>query len=161
MSLNIYGKHPRCFFKKDDPKVEAWIAEQGVKILEGGACEVASFMQQSATDRKLKLKKRKAVDKCADYLTNNKQRLRYDVALDEGLPIASGVIEGACRHLINDRIDITGARWSLKGAEAILKLRALNSIPKRNQDAGFSLSKLSLILLTRDTAISGKVSSKN
>ena len=114
--LEYLWKASRCFFKKDDPKVEAWIAEQAVKILEGGACEVASFMQQSAIDRKLKLKKRKAVDKCADYLTNNKQRLRYDVALDEGLPIASGVIEGACRHLINDRIDITGARWSLKGA---------------------------------------------
>ena len=49
------------------------------------------------------------------------------MALEEGFPIASGVIEVACRHLINDRIDITGARWSLKGVEAILKLRALNS----------------------------------
>ncbi len=47
--------------------------------------------------------------------------------LKTGFPIASGVIEGACRHLINDRLDITGARWSLQGAEVILKLRSLKS----------------------------------
>ena len=47
--------------------------------------------------------------------------------LAAGYPIATGVIEGACRHLINDRLDITGARWCLQGAEAILKLRSINS----------------------------------
>ena len=47
--------------------------------------------------------------------------------MSNGFPIASGVIEGACRHLINDRLDITGARWSLLGAEAILKLRSIKS----------------------------------
>ncbi|MBB1466829.1 ISKra4 family transposase, partial [Vibrio sp. SG41-7] len=44
-----------------------------------------------------------------------------------GFPIASGIIEGACRHLINDRLDITGARWGLDGAEALLKIRSLKS----------------------------------
>jgi len=45
--------------------------------------------------------------------------------LEQGLPIATGVIEGACRHLIKDRMDVTGARWGLEGADAILKLRSL------------------------------------
>ena len=53
--------------------------------------------------------------------------MKYDEALVAGFPIASGIIEGACRHLINDRLDITGARWGLKGAEALLKLRSLKS----------------------------------
>ena len=53
--------------------------------------------------------------------------MQYGEALKSGFPIATGVIEGACRHLINDRLDITGARWSLQGAEAILKLRSLKS----------------------------------
>jgi hypothetical protein len=48
-------------------------------------------------------------------------------ALDQGWPIATGVIEGVCRHLVNDRMDLTGARWGRHGAEAILKLRALRS----------------------------------
>ena len=70
---------------------------------------------------------RENIDKCADYLLQNKERLKYKDALKEGCPIATGVIEGACRHLINDRLDITGARWSLNGAEAMLKLRSLKS----------------------------------
>ncbi|GAA1949858.1 hypothetical protein GCM10009838_01170 [Catenulispora subtropica] len=44
-----------------------------------------------------------------------------------GWPIATGIVEGAARHLIADRLDITGARWSPAGAEAVLKLRALIS----------------------------------
>jgi hypothetical protein len=51
--------------------------------------------------------------------------LHYDRALAAGYPIATGVIEGACRHLVKDRMDITGARWSLAGAEAVLQLRTL------------------------------------
>ena len=47
-------------------------------------------------------------------------------AVTEGWPIATGIIEGACRHLVKDRMDITGARCGLPGAEAILKLRALH-----------------------------------
>ena len=68
---------------------------------------------------------RKPVDKCADYLLKYKAFLNYDRYLAQGFPICSGVIEGTCRHLINDRMDRTGARWSLKGAEAVLKLRSL------------------------------------
>ena len=54
--LEYLWKASRCFFKKDDPKVEAWIAEQAVKILEGGACEVASFMQPVCNRPKTKAK---------------------------------------------------------------------------------------------------------
>jgi hypothetical protein len=53
--------------------------------------------------------------------------LRYDQALAAGWPVATGVIEGACRHLIGDRLDIGGARWGLEGAEAVLNLRAVIS----------------------------------
>ena len=68
-----------------------------------------------------------SIDKCRRYLLKNKKQLEYGIALECGYPIASGVIEGACRHLINDRLDITGARWSLDGAEAILRLRSVKS----------------------------------
>ena len=67
------------------------------------------------------------MDDCAEYLLNYKDMLKYDEYLAAGLPIATGVIEGACRHLVNDRMDITGARWGLQRAEAILKLRSLKS----------------------------------
>jgi hypothetical protein len=61
----------------------------------------------------------------AKYLTNKRAHLDYPTALKKGRPIATGIIEGACRHLVKDRMDLTGARWGLHGAEAVLKLRAL------------------------------------
>jgi hypothetical protein len=70
---------------------------------------------------------RAGADACVRYLTGNHEYLRHDQALTAGWPIATGVIEGACRHLIGDRLDITGARWGLDGAEAILTLRAVLS----------------------------------
>ncbi len=82
-------------------------------------------LRRAATRKQLGQGEREPVDKAADYIENNQQRLQYDQALEQGLPIATGVIEGACRHLVKDRMDITGARWGLKRAEAILKLRSL------------------------------------
>jgi hypothetical protein len=70
---------------------------------------------------------RAPVDKCADYLLKNKERFDYATALANGWPIATGIIEGACRHLVKDRMDLTGARWSLDGAEAVLRLRSLRA----------------------------------
>jgi hypothetical protein len=64
-------------------------------------------------------------DKAVTYLTNNHKHMKYDKALAAGWPIATGMIEGACRFVIEDRFGITGARWSPDGAEDILKLRAV------------------------------------
>jgi hypothetical protein len=58
---------------------------------------------------------------------NKADYLDYPTALSSGWPIATGVIEGACRHLVKDRMDITGARWGTNGAEAVLKLRAVRA----------------------------------
>ncbi len=65
------------------------------------------------------------MDKAANYLEKSHKLLRYDQALAQGLPIATGVIEEACRYLVKDRMDITGARWGLARAEAVLRLRSL------------------------------------
>jgi len=65
----------------------------------------------------------------------------YPQALAGGWPIATGIIEGACRHLVKDRLDLTGARWGLHGAEAILKLRALRSNGDFEQHWTFHLNQ--------------------
>jgi hypothetical protein len=84
-------------------------------------------MRRAATLRQLSAHERKLVDTCADYLLKYRDMLHYDHYLAQGLPIATGVIEGACRHRVKDRMDITGARWRLNSAEAVLKLRSLHS----------------------------------
>jgi len=114
-----------CFFKVGDDAAEQWVAERALEILRGNAGQVAGGIRRKATKLKLEESKRKNADKCANYLLKNKKYLRYDKYLADGLPIATGVIEGACRYLVKDRMDLTGARWGLDNAEAVLKLRAL------------------------------------
>ena len=67
------------------------------------------------------------IDVCDNYLLKYREFLHYDRYLSKGYPIATGVIEGACRYLVKDRMEITGARWRLDGAEAILRLRSLRA----------------------------------
>jgi hypothetical protein len=106
---------------------ERWVCKRALRLLEGRVSDVAAGIRRSATLRNLKGQRRKAVDKCVDYLLKYRDMIIYDECLVAGYPIATGVIEGACRHLIKDRLDITGARWSVDGAEAILRLRSLRA----------------------------------
>lgn len=125
--LGYLCKAAKAFHPRSRSKAEAWTCERLLEILRGRCSVVAAAMRRSATRRKWSDKKRKQVDACARYLLNHKEYLRYDKYMEMGLPISSGVIEGTVRHLINDRLGITGARWRLKTAEAILRLRALCS----------------------------------
>lgn len=116
-----------ALFGAGSKKGERWVSERLLRILHGESSEVAAGMRRSATLRQLTKSARKGVDSCADYLLKYRPYLHYDAYLKAGLPIATGVIEGACRHLIKDRMDITGARWGLDGAEAVLRLRSIKS----------------------------------
>jgi hypothetical protein len=67
-------------------------------------------VRRSATRKNLSKETREPIDKCANYLLKNKTRFDHATALANGWPIATGIIEGACRHLVKDRMDLTGAR---------------------------------------------------
>jgi hypothetical protein len=116
-----------ALFPDQKPQQDRWTRAHLLEILRGKASLVAAGMRRSATLRAMTAAERKPVDECADYLLHYSPYLQYDKALAEGVPIATGVIEGACRHLVEDRMNLTGARWSLTGAEAVLRLRALRS----------------------------------
>ena len=116
-----------CFFAEGDPAAELWVQEKALGILLGNAATVAASIRRKATCCHLEPAARKNADTCATYLLRKKSYLGYAAALAHGWPIATGIIEGACRHLIKDRMDITGARWGLDGAEAVLKLRAVRA----------------------------------
>jgi hypothetical protein len=106
---------------------EQWVSERLLEILRGHSSRVAAGLRRSATLRRLSDKARAPLDKCAAYLLKYRDYLRYDEYLAAGLPIATGVIEGACRYLVKDRMEVTGARWRLSGAEAVLRLRSLRA----------------------------------
>ncbi|MFB4285551.1 MULTISPECIES: ISKra4 family transposase [unclassified Nonomuraea] len=105
------------------PAAEDWVAGHALALLAGHTGHVVTALSGQAAITATH--RRDGIDACIRYLTNNLEYLRYDQALEAGWPIATGVIEGACRHLIADRFDLAGARWGLAGAEAILKLRSL------------------------------------
>ena len=115
------------FFEEADPAAEAWVHHRALAILEGKARAVAAGLRRRASSARLPTPKRNKADPGAQYLVNKANYLDYQTALASGWPIATGVIEGACRHLVKDRMDITGARWSTQGAEAVLKLRAVRT----------------------------------
>jgi hypothetical protein len=125
--LEYLWKAAWSFHREGDPTAEEWVHDKAIAVLAGNATRVAADLRRSATRRGLDPPQRAGADACATYLINKERYLDYPTALHNGWPIATGVIEGACRHLVKDRMDITGARWGLPGAEAILKLRALRS----------------------------------
>ena len=114
-----------AFHEQGTPEAEKWVLTRMERILRGDATMVAAGIARSATRRGLSAAQRKVVDQCTHYIHAHKHKMLYPECLLQGVPIGTGVIEGACRHLICDRLDITGARWRLVGAEAILRLRAI------------------------------------
>ncbi|MDQ6797343.1 MAG: ISKra4 family transposase [Actinomycetota bacterium] len=116
-----------CFFAEGDPAAQDWVRAKTIAVLQGHARDVATGIRRRATAARLTKAKRNNADACANYLTNKASYLDYPTALAAGWPIATGIIEGTCRYLVADRMDITGARWSVDGAEAVLKLRAVRS----------------------------------
>ena len=113
-----------AFHAAGSAEAELWGRTQWLALLRGRARQVAAARRRSATGRAFTGGKRAAVDTCADSLLKYRDMLRYDQYLAAGSPIGTGVIERACRSLVKDRMERTGARWTLQGAEAVLRLRA-------------------------------------
>jgi hypothetical protein len=114
-----------CFYPEGSEEATAWMRKQTLRVLQGKVSQVVKGMRQSATKRGLSGQKKETVEKVAKYLRRNRKYMKYDEYLRQGLPIASGCVEGACKNLIKDRMERSGMRWSLAGAEAMIQLRSL------------------------------------
>jgi len=127
--LEYLWKAAWCFHAPRDPAAEDWVTAQGLDILHGRAAEVISRIRQLAACHPPRpgSEHAKIIRATLSYLENKQPWMDYPAALAAGWPIATGVIEGACRHLVQDRMGITGARWGLDGAQAMLWLRALHA----------------------------------
>lgn len=117
-----------AFHSEGTDEAEDWVEHQFVKLLSGrSGGTIAKSLRLMIKSHGLDPATAKPVEKAAGYLVKNTRFLHYDRALADGLPIATGVIEGACRYLVKDRMSRTGATWSIIGAEAVLRLRALRA----------------------------------
>jgi len=114
-----------ALYGEGSPEAETWVKQHVLLILRGQVRAVVRGIRQSATKRRLKGLKRHTLVSVAKYLYRNRDRMKYNQYLKKGLPIASGAVEGACKNLVKDRMERSGMRWQIPGAEAVLKLRAL------------------------------------
>ncbi len=123
----------RALFGATSTRSESWVRDRLAALLSGrSGGDVAGTIRWWASRADPKIcgtAERKEIERTCHYLADRTRtrHLKYAAALAEGLPIATGVIEGACRYLVKDRMDITGARWTLDSAEAVLRLRAIHA----------------------------------
>jgi hypothetical protein len=112
------------FYLRDSEPAWEFVYDRVLRILRGEVHSVIAGLRQMGTKRKLRGKKREKLATICGYLQNNAHRMRYDEYLAAGYPIASGVIEGACRHFVKDRMERSGMRWTIESAQAMLDVRS-------------------------------------
>jgi hypothetical protein len=127
MHVNSYLWDAACAFHPGDNKQQLiFMKDRVLRILEGTIDTVISGIKQMATKKHLNKSLQAVVVKVCRYFMNNQHRMKYNEYLAAGYPIATGVIEGACRHFVKDRMERAGMRWSVYGAQAMLNLRSVN-----------------------------------
>jgi hypothetical protein len=114
-----------CFHPEGSDEAKVFVEQRLRDLLQGRVGYVISGLRRRLKAEKLSAQRRKVVRSALEYLGNNKGHMRYDEYLAAGYPIGSGVAEGACRHLVKDRMEQTGMRWTVEGAQAMLHVRAL------------------------------------
>lgn len=108
-----------------NPETIIWVHKQLLSILRGNVGRVIGGLKQSLNKNDLSDKKKETIEEVIRYFKNHRQWMRYDEYLESGYPIGSGVVESTCGHTVKDRMEGSGRRWSIKGAESTLLLRSV------------------------------------
>jgi hypothetical protein len=114
-----------CFHREGSDEAEQFVEDRLRGLLEGRVGYVIGGLRQRLTKHGLTGARRKTLESVITYLENNRDQMRYDKYIASGYPIGSGVAEGACRHLVKDRMEQSGMRWTVSGAQAMLHVRAV------------------------------------
>lgn len=125
--LEHLWKAAYAFHAEGSAAAREWVHARLLEILRGNVGRVIGGLRQSATKRKLHGVRLKTVEQVIGYLARNRAAMRYDLYLAAGLPIATGVVESACGHLVKNRMEGAGMRWTERGAEAVLLLRSVRA----------------------------------
>jgi hypothetical protein len=102
-----------------------WMRARTLQLLSGETKKLIAEFRTLANQPKISKNKRTQLITTAKYFERNLPFMAYPIYLANGWPIASGVIEGACRHFVKDRCELSGMRWLQSGAEHLLRLRAV------------------------------------
>jgi hypothetical protein len=125
-ALGYLWEAAHVFHPKRSDAARGFVKRQARRILQGEIATVIQSLRWLGTHHKLKGERRKTLARICGYFHNNTHRMAYDVYLENGFPIASGVIEGACRCVVKDRMERSGMRWVMSGASAMLHMRSIH-----------------------------------
>jgi hypothetical protein len=114
-----------CFHAEQSPAAERFVEDRLRMLLEGQVGYVIGHFRRLLQHPKLSAEKRRTIRSAITYFDNNRSYMKYDEYMAAGYPIGSGMAEGACRHVVKDRMELTGMRWTLQGAQSMLHLRAI------------------------------------
>lgn len=119
-----------CFHKEQTPEAARFVEDRLRALLEGQVGYVIGYFRRllaasGPNQKKLTAAQRRTIQSAITYFDNNREYMKYDEYLAAGYPIGSGVAEGACRHVVKDRMELTGMRWTVAGAQSLLHLRTI------------------------------------
>ena len=114
-----------CFHRERSSEAEQFVTQRLRMLLEGKVGAMIGGLRRMQTRRRLTGERARSLSAVIGYLENNRAHMKYDEYLAAGYPIGSGVAEGACRHVVKDRMEQTGMRWTVQGAQAMLHLRSI------------------------------------
>jgi hypothetical protein len=113
------------FYPSGSDQALTFVKDRVERILQGQVRSVIRGLRRMGALWKLSPSKKKTLETICTFFQNNQHRMRYNEYLAAGYPIASGVIEGACRHFVKDRMERAGMHWTVEGAQAMLSLRSV------------------------------------
>ena len=115
-----------ALYGENHPETKKWVYKKLLSILQGNVGRVIGGFKQTLKKRKkLSKSKQEAIKKVIRYFENHRQWMHYDEYLEAGFPVGSGVVESTCGHTVKDRMEGSGRRWSIEGAESTLLLRSV------------------------------------
>lgn len=115
-----------ALYGETDPHRAGWVETQLLDLLSSRTAAVIQRLEDKAKTLKPRSQAHHVLQQVAGYLRRNQAHMDYATYLQRGWPIGTGVIEGVCRHLVKDRMELSGMRWAKTGANALLALRAVN-----------------------------------
>jgi hypothetical protein len=147
----------KLLYGERSKKVVPFVRQRVTQVLEGKVETVIRGLQRLGKEQELSGAKKKALRQICGYFRKNRQRMRYDEYLRQGYPIASGVIEGACRHLIKDRLERAGMHWTRQGAQAMLDVRSVYVAGQWEAFQRFYINRQTTLLYPHRQLVDGEV----
>jgi hypothetical protein len=124
VSEYVWDAAAAIFAEKSKSKI-AWVRGILTDLLKSKTSKVIADLTRIKSQNGLSESKQKQLERTITYFTNHQHKMDYKTFIEKGYPVSSALVESACRHLVKERMEQSGMRWSSKGAQNVMDLRAV------------------------------------